>query len=215
MSGAAFLVPVVLLLAADERVARLKRAIVAGDDAAAQAELRNGADFLAGEAESAWALARKYRRSRLLEEMAALRQARVSAAFAIERAETTAERQNFLSLERNPRGRNEVLNPGARVPRSGHTFLVLDVVLPHPFPARLTGGNLRLVDGQGALLDPYLPWDGYLPVTWSPLPTWDAVNGEEEEVPNDRRRLLFEVRAGALRGAKLQLFGRSYEIPWP
>jgi len=215
VGGVSFLLPVILLLAADDRVARLKRAIVLGDDAGARAELRGGADFLAGEAESAYALARKHRRSGLLDEMAALRRAQVSAAFAIERAETTAERQAFVSLERNPRGRNEVLNPGARTPRPGHTFLILDVVLPHPFPARLTGGNLWLADGEGLRLDPFLPWDGYLPVTWSPLRTWDSVNGEEEEVPNDRRRLLFEVRTAALRGAKLQLFGKSYEIPMP
>ena len=213
---ARFLISTSILFAADERLARLKQAISAGNERAARAVLSQGVDFLADEdGESAYEAARRYKRTALLAEMEALRRRKVLAAFRIESAETVTLRQNFLAMQRNPAGRNEILKPEARVPRAGHVFLILDTVLLHPFPARLTDGKLQLLDTRGNKVDPYLPWDGYIPVNWSPLATWNSVNGEAEEVPSDRRRILFEVRADAVRGAKLQLFGTSYAIPWP
>lgn len=204
-----------LFLAADEQTARLKQALAAGDDGAARAALLAGADFREEDGESAYALAKRYRRAALAAEMEAIRRRQVAEAFRIERAETTGSRQNFLSLQRNPGGNNEIIKPATRTPTPGHVFLILDTVLWHPFPARLDGGALTLVDGKNRSLDPYLPWDGYIPVNWSPIATWNSVNGEEEEVPTDRRRILFEVRADAVNGAKLQLFGKTYAIPLP
>lgn len=205
-----------VVLAADNQTTRLKQALAAGDDGAARAALQAGADFLEEDGgESAYAVAKRYRRAALAAEMEAIRRRQVAEAFRIERAETTESRQNFLSLQRNPRGNNEIIKPETRTPAAGHVFLILDTVFWHPFPARLDGGALILMDGKNRTAAPYLPWDGYIPVNWSPVTTWNSVNGEEEEVPSDRRRILFEVRADAVNGAKLQLFGRTYAIPLP
>ena len=205
-----------VFLAADDQTTRLKQALAAGDDGAARAALQAGADFLGEDGgESAYALARRHRRAALAAEMEAIRRRQVAEGFRIERAETTGSRQNFLSLQRNPQGNNEIIKPETRTPAPGHVFLILDTVLWHPFPARLDGGALVLLDGKNRTVEPYLPWDGYIPVNWSPIATWNSVNGEEEEVPSDRRRILFEIRADAGNGAKLQLFGKTYAIPLP
>lgn len=147
-----------VVLAADNQTTRLKQALAAGDDGAARAALQAGADFLEEDGgESAYAVAKRYRRAALAAEMEAIRRRQVAEAFRIERAETTESRQNFLSLQRNPRGNNEIIKPETRTPAAGHVFLILDTVFWHPFPARLDGGAMILMDGKNRTAAPYLP----------------------------------------------------------
>ncbi|MBX9599706.1 MAG: hypothetical protein K2X35_01835 [Bryobacteraceae bacterium] len=183
----------------------LREAVERADAAAARKLIREGAEI--GEA---YELALKKGLRELAAEMEAAAEKRLLDGFRIERVEAVEARQNFLSLA--PGERSSVLRPETRTPPAGSVFLVLDVVMPHPYPRRLTKGNLMLLDGAGGEAAPHLPWDGYVPVQWSPVETWDSVNGEEEEVRSDRRKVLFVVKKEAAAGSQVRLFGRRFPV---
>lgn len=194
-----------LLIASLAFADTLREAVERGDAATARKLMAEGAEI--GEA---YELALQKGLRELAADMEAAAEKRVLEAFRIEKAEILETRQNFLSLV--PKGSSSVLRPEVRTPPTGHVFLVLDVAMPHPYPRRLTGDNLVLLDGRGGEAAPHLPWDGYVPVQWSPVETWDSVNGEEEEVRSDRRKMLFVVKVEAVAGSRLKLFGRLYPL---
>lgn len=196
---------VLFLIASLASADTLREAVERGDVAGARKLMAEGAEI--GEA---YELALQKGLRELAAEMEAAAEKRVLDGFRVEKAEAVSTRQNFLSL--TPKGRSSVLQPETRTPPAGSVFLVIDVVMPHPYPRRLTKGNLMLLDGAGGEAAPHLPWDGYVPVQWSPVETWDSVNGEEEEVRSDRRKMLFVVKAEAVAGSRVRLFGKLYPV---